>query len=463
MEACQEAGAKEKLDDVIINGSTWQAIWHMAWPMLLQMSSVSIASFCDVWIAGNVLGSDAQAAIGLCGQIWFFMILMTVALSAGTTALVSRYWGAREMDMAEKAAKQSMLFGLVFGVTSMSLGLLICRPLVAWLGASPEVQELGWQYMRVDLLSQFPFTLCWVSHSLWRAMGNARAPMMNWMIMTCIICVLDFVLCVKPFNFGISGIGAAWLVAAIVGVALNFFQLRNTKLASCTSLPLLFREGVQKEWFVRILKIGIPSCIMDLAWVGGCFLLFLIFAETVNKTACQAAWAIGFRLEEIISCLPLHAISAAVAPIVGQNLGAGKPERAEQAGWQCTWVGLGFTVVIALVLFFGAETISKTMSSDPTVILYSTQYFQVVGLSQPFVALFIILFGAMQGAGYTAWPMWVGIFSLIFLRLPLSWFLTGRVYDGPMGCWMGIAASSVVLGLLALWRYKTGVWKLVKV
>lgn len=463
MEACQDVEAKDKkLDDVIINGSTWQAIWHMAWPLLLQMSSVSVASFCDVWVAGQ-LGSDVQAAIGICGQIWFFMILMTVALSAGTTALVSRYWGARDLDMAVKAAKQSMLFGLIFGVTSMVLGLLIARPLVGLLGASPAVQELGWQYMRIDLLSQFPFTLCWVSHAIWRAKGNARAPMMNWVFMTLVICVLDFTLCLHPFQLGITGIGCAWLTAAILGVVLNYVQLRKTELADCVKIPLLFKEGVSKEWFVKILKIGIPSCVMDLAWVGGCFLLFMIFSRTANPTACQASWAVGFRLEEIFSCLPLHALGSAAGPIVGQNLGAGKPERADRAGWQCTWVGLAFTTVIALVLFFGAEFISSKMSSDPTVILYSTQYFQVVGLSQPFVAMFIILFGAMQGAGYTAWPMWVGIISLIFLRLPLSWFLTGRIDDGPIGCWIGIAASSVVLGLLAIWRYKTGVWKHVKV
>lgn len=83
-----------------------------------------------------------------------------------------------------------------------------------------------------------------------------------------------------------------------------------------------------------------------------------------------------------------------------------KPERAERAGWQVTWLGLGFTSVIAFVLFFGAEFIAKLMSSDPAVVEYSKQYFQVVGISQPFVALWIILFGAMQGAGYTAWPMW---------------------------------------------------------
>src|SRR5690606_38776688 len=122
-----ETKSVTELDDVIVNGSTWAAIWYMSWPLLLQMSSVSLASFCDVWVAGR-LGSEVQAAIGICGQIWFFMIIATVALSAGTTALVSRFWGARDLDMAVVAARYSMQFGLIFGVCSAIVGLAIARP-----------------------------------------------------------------------------------------------------------------------------------------------------------------------------------------------------------------------------------------------------------------------------------------------------------------------------------------------
>lgn len=463
MTSCQDIETKDPvLDDIIIRGSTWQAIWHMVWPLLLQMSSISIASFCDVWVAGK-LGSDTQAAIGICGQIWFFMIFMTVALSSGTTAIVSRYWGARDLDTAVTTAKQSMLFGLIFGAVSAGLGLLVCRPLIASLGATPEVQELGWQYMRVDLLSQLPFSVIWVSHSLWRAIGNTKVPMINWMIMTVMIIVLDYCLCIQPFQMGIGGIGLAWLSASIVGVILNIIMLRRTELADCARFRKLAKEGIKKEWFKKIISIGIPACITDLAWVGGCFVLFIIFARTSNPTACQAAWGVGFRLEEIISCLPVYALAAAVAPIIGQNLGAKQPERAEKAGWQVALVGLAFTTVVAGILFFGAEPIARQMSSDPVVVEYSKQYFQVVGLSQPFVALWLILFGAMQGAGYTAWPMWAGVISLTCLRLPLAWFLTVDYFDGPMGCWIGLALASVVLGVLAAWRYNTGVWKNTKV
>ena len=453
---------QKKIDEVIVNGSTWAAIWHMAWPLIIQMSTISVASFCDVWIAGK-LGSDVQAAIGICGQIWFFMIMLTIALAAGTTALVSRHWGAQDLKTAEEAARQSMIFAFMFGVLSVVSSLLVARPLIKALGATESVQSLGWQFMCIDLLSLLPFTVVWISHATWRAMGNARVPMCNWIFMACVIIILDYTLCIHPFNFGIAGIGTAWLTASILGMTLNLVLLRRTALAKAVQFSSMIKSGLSKEWLLRLLKIGLPACVMDLAWVGGCFALFFIFARTANPTACQASWAVGFRLEEIISCLPIYALSTAVATIVGQNLGAQKPDRAERAGWQVALIGGTFCLVMGTILCVFANPIAQFMSKDPQVIAYTTQYFQIIGLAQPFVALWLILFGAMQGAGYTLWPMWASIVGLILLRLPLSWYLTVDVFKGPIGCWLGIAIAAVALGLVAVWRFKTGVWKNQKV
>lgn len=460
MSTCQDTKRDKQasIDDVIVNGSTWAAIWHMSWPLLMQMSSVSVASFSDVWVAGK-LGSGVQAAIGICGHIWFFMLLLTVALSAGTNALVSRFWGARDMEEAKTAAKQCMIFAFLFGTSSAILGYFVARPLLAMLGATPEVQELGWKFLQIDLISQLPFTVIWVAHAVWRAMGNARTPMMIWVVMTISIVTLNCVLCISPLQLGIQGIATAWVVAAFIGLTLNMILLRTTELGDCVRVSVLLKDGMSKSWLGRILRIGIPACVTDLAWVGGCFVLFLIFAQTKNPTACQAAWAVGFRLEEIVSCLPIYALSTAVATIVGQNLGAKKPERAERAGWQVAFVGGTFCTVMAAVLVLGADVIASMMSKDPAVIEYSAQYLRVVGLSQPFVAVWLVLFGAMQGAGYTKWPMWASIVALTGLRLPLAWYLTVKVFDGPIGCWIAVAAASVILGILAAWRYASGVWK----
>jgi len=149
----------------------------------------------------------------------------------------------------------------------------------------------------------------------------------------------------------------------------------------------------------------------------------------------------------------------AVATIVGQNLGAKKLQRAEVAGWQVAIIGGAFNLLVGIALIVFAHQVAVQMSTDPAIIEYTTQYFQICGAGLPFVALWLILFGAMQGAGYTKWPMWVSTLSMTAIRLPLAWYLTLNMHWGPAGTWTGMTLSTILVGVLAVWRFKTGVWK----
>jgi putative MATE family efflux protein len=441
--------AEPRADDVITRGTTWAAIWHMSWPLLLNMCTISIASFADVWVAGK-LGSDTQAAIGICGQIGFFMIMLAVALSAGTTALVSRFWGAG-------------VFAFIFGCVSSAIGLLVARPLVRMLGASADVEYQGWQYLKLDLLSHIPFTMLWVANSIFRAKGDARVPMITWILMTTLICALDIGLCLGPMKMGIAGIGLSWLIAGTVGVLFSLYVLSRSELKEALNLRGSFEKEKSKEWLMRLLRIGIPACIQDLSWVGGNFLLLIILAHTKDPTSAQAAWGVGLRVEEMIGGMPIYALSMAVGTIVGQNLGAKQPERAVKAGWHVAAIGAGFNVIVAAVLYVFAREIASTMSTDHKVIAFTCEYFRWVGLCQPFVALWLILFGAMQGAGYTRWPMIASTLVLTLFRLPLAWYLSVTQNWGPAGTWVAVSVSVFIVGMLAIWRFQTGVWKEQKV
>jgi putative MATE family efflux protein len=453
---------EQRADDVITRGTTWAAIWHMSWPLLLNMCTISVASFADVWVAGK-LGSDTQAAIGICGQIGFFMIMLAVALSAGTTALVSRFWGAGDYKGAVEAARYSLIFAFIFGCVSSAIGLLVARPLVRMLGAAPAVEHQGWQYLKWDLLSHIPFTMLWVANSIFRAKGDARVPMITWILMTTLICALDVGLCLGPIKMGIAGIGLAWLIAGTVGVLFSLYVLARSELKEALNLKGSFEKEKSKEWLLRLLRIGIPACIQDLSWVGGNFLLLIILAHTKDPTSAQAAWGVGLRVEEMIGGMPIYALSMAVGTIVGQNLGAKQPERAVKAGWHVAAIGAGFNVVVATVLFFFAREIASMMSSDQKVIAFTCDYLRVIGLCQPFVALWLILFGAMQGAGYTRWPMIASTLVLTLFRLPLAWHLSVTQNWGPTGTWVAVSISVFIVGMLAVWRFQSGVWKEQKV
>lgn len=461
-DVCPPAGepainAPISADDVITRGSIWAAIWHMSWPLFINMITIAFASCADIWVAGQ-LGPDVQAAIGMGGQIWFFMVLLAVALSSGTNALVSRFWGEGSLEKTIEAARQSILFAVGFGFVSAVIGLLVCRPLLRMLGASPVVEALGWDFLKYDLFAQLPFTVLWVTNSIFRAKGTPKIPMVIMALITAQVILLDLGLCIWPFHLGIAGIGMSWGIASILGVSLSFWILKRSDIGECLNITKMMAES-SWEWFHRLMKIGIPACVQDLSWVGGNFALFVVFAHTKNPTACQASWAVGGRLEEMLGGFPIYALSMAVSTIVGQNLGAKQPERAEQAGWQVAAVGAGFNAVIALILFVGADFFARQMSSDPQVIQYSVQFLQIVGMSEPFVAIWLILVGAMNGAGYTKWPMWATVACLTVLRLPLAWYLTVTQGMGPLGTWWALAVSSTSVALLLVWRFKSGVWK----
>ena len=444
-------------DEIIVNGSLWRAIWQLSWPLYLNMMIIAVATMTEIWV-GGFLGPAAQAAIGLGGQIWFFMIILVVALAAGTNALVARFWGAGDMDNAVMAARQSLMFSVFFGIFSCVAGLLICRPLLRVLGASAEVEQLGWDFLKYDMIGQIPITIHWVSNSIFRARGNTILPMFTMALVVVMVVTLDVVLCLDPFPFhmGISGLGMSWTIASILGLALSLYLQTKSPMKACLALN---GPGFSKEWFIRIMKIGIPACIQDLAWVGGNFVLLSILARTLNPTASEAAWAIGLRLEETFGGMPIYALSAAAATIVGQNLGAKQPERAELAGWKVTGVGALYNLVVGIILFTLAEPISRTMSQEPTVVKYSVDYLRIVGLSQPFVAAWLILAGATQGAGYTRWPMIVTVLALVCFRLPFAWYLTITQGMGPIGTWISLACSSFLVGIILIWQFKHGSWK----
>lgn len=449
----------ENVNNLIVSGSLKRAIWTLSWPLMVRMTAVSIASFTDIFIAGK-MGSETQAAIGICAQVWFFLLMITVALSAGTTAIVSRYWGAQDRENAIEAARHSLLFAVIFGSLTIAVGLVVAKPLLSLLGASQSVVDIAWTYIQIDILSQLPFTVVWIAHSILRAKGDTKSPMINWVLMTLLIVSLDCLFCLSPLNMGVEGIAYSWLITSIFGVVLATHKLIQSDIRECVSLKRTMRKGFSSAWLVRLMKIGLPACISDLSWTLGCFALFLIFATTSHPTECQASWAIGLRLEEIVSYMPVYALSTACATIVGQNLGANKADRAKEAGWLVCIAGISFTLIVALGVTFAAEPIALAMSSDALVVEYTTRYFQIIGLSQPFVAIWIILFGAMQGAGYTRWPMWVSIFGFAVLRLPLAWLLTNNITDGPIGCWIAFAATSVVLALLTIKKYNSNQWQL---
>ena len=442
----------------LVDGPMSAGVWNLSWPLLLNMMILAFSNFVEGWIAGR-LGPDVQAAVGLGSQIWFMMMMMTLALSAGTTALVSRYWGAADWQAVQKTARQALVFALLFGVTATFLGLVCCRDVLQLFGASPSLAQKGWQYLQFTILSMTPYTVLWISNSIFRASGDSRTPMTTMLIVTILTVSLELLLCLGPIHVGVAGIGVAWIIASSVGVLLNFNLLKRSQLANCVNIRLFMQEGLSVSWMLKFLRIGLPACLQDLSLIGGSFGIFFILSHTKNALISQAAWATGWRVEEVLTIMPIYGLSMAAATLVGQNLGANKRARAKLAGWQVTIFGVISTSAIATFMYFAAPAIAHFMSDDIAVANACTEYLRTVSVSEPFFAGWLILVGAMQGAGYTRAPMVATICCFNLLRLSLAWFFSITLGFGASAVWTAMSISSLVAGLTLVWQWHKESWQ----
>lgn len=207
----------------------------------------------------------------------------------------------------------------------------------------------------------------------------------------------------------------------------------------------------------RICKIGIPSAMQRLFWALSVFVIFFILMGCPHSVQALASWTIGMRVESLVF-MPLMALSLSVSSIVGQNLGAGETARAYKAGWRVTGIGILMMVAAALTLFFGAEQIAGSMTREPEALKYTSDYLRINALAEPFLALAMILAGALQGAGETRTPMLLTIFTNWLIRIPLAYVLALPLKLGVTGVWWAMTASIVIHGILMTLRYQAKDW-----
>jgi putative MATE family efflux protein len=444
----------------LVQGSIWRSIWIMSWPLLLTTVSNSLVGLVDVKVAMK-LGSASQASVGLAEHIVFMFLIFLMSAAVGTTAVVSRAFGAKEHDSAIRGVSQSIVLSLAMGVALTLICFAVSGTLLNLFTPSPEVLCLATSYLAIYTFILIPFSLICIISASFRAAGNAKTPLLIVGTMTVVNIMGDFLTIYGNWpvpNLGVRGIAFAGLTADCVGAILGLFCLKFSNLKDSLDQFLPFHP----ETIMRVFKIGMPSAFQRLGWAFSFFVVMFILKLCANPTAAIASVAIGTRVEALLF-MPLLAFSLAISSIVGQNLGAKQYDRAFKAGWQITWVGIILMVVLSTGMFLMAGALAATMSQDPDTIGYVTSYLRTNALSEPMLALGMILGGALQGAGDTRTPMWITLITQWTVRLPLAWFLALYFGLGPQGAWTAMAISVYCMGLLVAARYQSKGWIKIKV
>jgi putative MATE family efflux protein len=399
--------------------------------------------------------------VGISEQILFLFMVLIMSIGVGTTAIVSRAAGAGDLKEASHSAAQSISFSFGLGLCLCLLS-LTCAHLGFRLseGAS-DATTMSRGYLSVYSFYLIPFSIVSIINAAFRAIGDAKTPLLIVACMTCLNIVGDYATVLGNWpvaGLGVKGIAASGITASCLGAALGFFFLSRSPIKG--ALNSLF--PVHFSYVKRILSIGIPSGLQRLGWSLSVFALFAILARCPHPTQALAAWTIGMRLEALLF-MPLMALSLAVASIVGQNLGAKRVDRATRAGWHVTGIGVILMLVLGTLLYFFAPELAAQMTSDPATIDYVVAYLKVNAFSEPMLALSMILGGALQGAGDTRTPMLITVLSHWLVRLPLAWLLALKLGYGPNGAWLSMLGSTVVSASLTTWRFQSKAWVKAKV
>lgn len=431
-------------------------VFRLAWPSILENLLQSIFSILLVMMVAQ-LGSASIAGVGASNSLIMVAMASFFALSMGTTVLVAHATGAGNREAASRAAKQSLVLGLIIGGVISALGFAFAPQAIRMLGAQMDVVDAGSQYLRAFSLGGIFIVTTFVAGGVMRGSGDARTPM----IVTFVTLVLSLAVG-YPLIFGKFGLPELGVVGAGIATA-------GARGIGClVLLALLFRQGRSiclrgwNDWrpalepFKRLLHIGLPSMFESLFRAGG----MLIFSVIVFRlgTAVAAAQQVAQQVA-FFSMMPGFGFSMAAMTLVGQSLGANNPARAKNASWfsmrSClVWMGL-----MGVVFFFGGPWIMTLFTDDPAIIAQGAAALKVIAFSQPGQAFGMVLAGSLRGAGDTRYPMFTTAAAMWFVRLPVAWVLGITLGFGLVGVYVGWVVDTVVLSLLNWARYRTGKWQ----
>jgi putative MATE family efflux protein len=468
----------------ILEGNIHRAVLAVAIPSVATMLLQTTNGLLDSFFVGT-LGPDALAAITVGSSLMFALMSAAMAVSVGTTALVARFVGeghiqqgenVREGDIsgdAVTATRQSLILGVVFAVLVGLPMYFLREPLLTALGLVAAAHELSATYLSIIIFGMPSMFLMFILNGAFRGLGDTVRPFWVSLAANIIHVIFNYLLIFGKFGFpklGLAGGAIALVISQVASTVIYLLFLRQTSLAPA----LTGGWKLDLDWAKRICRIGIPASVQQIIRVGSMLAFQGLLARTDASSAAIAALGVGLRFESI-AFMPGFGYSIAASAFVGQNLGAGKIERANAGAWAATWQAVGIMTFMGLVfaaaaepfarLFIrhgAAETPMDTALVNETILL-TVAYLRIAIWSEPFLALGMVLTGALQGAGETMSPTAITIATMIFVRLPLGWLFLFGLHLPTTAGWWAMTITTIVQGILMVWVFRKGRWRTVKV
>jgi putative MATE family efflux protein len=436
-------------------GSLNRAVFLLSVPMVLEMVMESVFALTDVFFVGR-LGPDAVAAVGLTESLLTVVYAVAMGLCLSTTALVARRIGEKQPEEAARAAVQAVAAGLAVSLPFALVGVAGSRTLLTLMGAPPSVVETGWGYAAWMLGGNASVVLLFLINAVFRGAGDATVAMRSLWLANAVNLVLDpcLIFGLGPFpELGVTGAAIATNVGRTVGVVYQARALVSGRGRLHVERRHLRLDRPVMGHLVRLSLGGVGQFLIGTAsWLG------LVRILSVFGAVALAGYTIALRII-VVALLPSWGMSNAVATLVGQSLGAGKPERAERSVWIVGLYNMIFLLGVMAVFLWRAEPLIALFSPDPAVQRLGAQCLRVVSYGYAFYAWGMVLVQAFNGAGDTVTPTWINLGCYWLFQIPVALVLAAGLGYGPLGVFLAITLAESLLAAVGLIVFRRGGWK----
>ena len=420
----------------------------------------------DHALVGNLVGYTGNAAIGVALQIFIVVIVFINSLFTGMSVLVARFAGAGEEDKVDRTVYQAFLTAVGLSLLVLApLGYIFAPSLLDLVNATPAVKAEALPFLRIMFLYSSGMLVFYMLSGALRAAGDARTPMVLGVIMTVLNLVLNIVLIrgLGPIPaFGTAGSAMGTSIAS--GLVAVYAIVKLWRGGWVVRFPR--GTGFGPDWAIirALFRFGLPTGIQGIAMNVGGVLMLAFIGSLAQSAAAQAAFAVGYsQLFSLITWTSIGLMGAAAA-VAGQNLGAGKPDRADAAVHVAAHIAMGGAALIgAVFLFFPRQLLGLFGMNEPVVVEIGTQLLRVLSVSGLFIAVALTYTGGLQGTGDTKSPLYISIISQIIVPLGICFVIQQIGTLQPLHIWIAILVGHATRCALSVLRFRQGRWRGIKV
>jgi putative MATE family efflux protein len=443
-------------------GSIKTAIVLLAIPMILELSLESVFAVVDMYFVGHLPNAkEAVATVGLTESVISLVYTLGIGLSTGATAIVARRVGEKNFKDASRAGAQAIIVSFMVSLLLCFVGVFFAADVLALMGAKDEVIKQGVIFTKIMFAGSPAIILLFLINGIFRGAGDAAMAMKSlWLAsgVNIILCpLLIYGLGPVP-ALGLKGAAIATVIGRTTGVLYQCYHL----FKKGRTIELI-KNYFNWDWPIikNLLNVATPATFQFFIQSGSWIILAYIVSKT-GSTNASAGYQIAIR-NVVFFILPAWGLSNAAATLVGQNLGAKQPERAQQSVLLTTKYNVFFMGCVTALFVFFSKPIIGIFTSDADILNYGSHALQIIGLGYIFYGIGMVMIQSLNGAGDTKTPTWINIICFWFIQIPLAWLLAIHFNMGPTGAFIAIPAAETVLAFAAWYFFKKGNWKTVRV